>query len=57
MGAGFNDAAAAHAYRVTQASARQARDRNTPSGIFFENAPPQAPQYEHYAGEDADESY
>jgi hypothetical protein len=57
VGAGFNDAAAAHAYRVTQASARQARDRNTPSGIFFENAPPQAPQYEHYAGEDADESY
>jgi len=35
VGAGFSDEAAAHAYRVTQDSARQARDRNRPCGIFF----------------------
>jgi hypothetical protein len=46
VGAGFSDEAAAHAYRVTQDSARQARDRNRPSGIFFNE--PQAVEEEPY---------
>ena len=46
VGAGFSDEAAAHAYRVTQDSARQARDRNRPCGIFFNG--PQAVEEEPY---------